>query len=128
MIRNFHKDLKSIWFFVDIAEGFVVVFMGFVLVLGELFHSSVPFPLNVIESFVDVPFHPSLFAGKMFLFSFSLVFGDFSVGRGGRGGRCEGRNGFLVFESFLVWDSDGEWWWGRRLLFDGSLGSAVGSE
>ena len=31
MFRNFHEDLKSIWLFVDIAEGFIVVFEGFVL-------------------------------------------------------------------------------------------------
>ena len=60
--------------------------MGFVLVLGEFFHSSVPFPLDVVESPVNISFDLSLFAGEMFLLSFSPVFGDFSVGRGGRGG------------------------------------------
>ena len=59
--------------------------MGFVLVLGEFLHSSVPLPLDVVESPVNVPFDLSLFAGKMFLLSFSLVFGDFSAGGGGRG-------------------------------------------
>ena len=86
MFRNFHEDLKSIWLFVDVSEGFVVVFVGFVLVLGEFFHPSVPFSLDVVESSVDVSFDLSLFAGKMFLLSFSLVFGDFSAGRGGCGG------------------------------------------
>ena len=85
--------------------------MGFVLVLGEFFHPSVPFPLDVVEGSVDVPFDFSLFAGEMFLLSFSLVFDDFSVGRGGCGGRCEGGDGFLGFESSLVWDSNGEGWW-----------------
>ena len=86
MVRNIHEDLKSIWFFVDVPEGFVVIFVGFGLVLGELFHSSVPLSFDVIESSVDVSFHLPLFAGKMFLLSFSLVFGDSSAGRGGRGG------------------------------------------
>ena len=85
MVRNFHEDLKSIWLFVDVSEGFVVVFVGFVLVLGEFLHSSVPFPFDVVEGSVDVSFHLSLFAGKMFLLSFSLIFGDFSAGRGGCG-------------------------------------------
>ena len=60
--------------------------MRFVLVLGEFFHPSVPFPFDVVESPVDVSFDLSLFAGKMFSFSFSLVFDDFSAGRGGCGG------------------------------------------
>ena len=111
MVRNFHEDLKSIWLFVDVSEGFVVVFVGFVLVLGEFFHPSVPFPLDVVESSVDVSFDFSLFTGKMFPLSFSLVFDDFSAGRGGCGGRCEGGDGFLGFESSLVWDSNREGWW-----------------
>ena len=86
MVRNFHEDLKSIWLFVDVPEGFVVVFVGLVLILGEFLHSSVPLPLDVVESSVDVSFDLSLFAGEVFLFSFSLVFSDFSAGRGGRGG------------------------------------------
>ena len=86
MVRNFHEDLKSIWLFVDVSEGFVVVFMGFVLVLGKLFHPSVPLSLDVVESSVDVSFHLSLFTGKMFLLSFSFVLDDFSAGRGGCGG------------------------------------------
>ena len=85
--------------------------MGFVLVLGEFLHPSVPFPLDVVKSSVDVSFDFSLFAGKMFLLSFSLVLGDFSAGRGRCGGRCEGGDGFLGFESSLVWDSNGEGWW-----------------
>ena len=86
MVRNFHEDLKPIWFFVDISEGFVVVFVGFVLVLGEFLHPSVPLSFDVVESSVDVSFDLSLFAGKMFPFSFSFVLGDFSVGRRGCGG------------------------------------------
>ena len=86
MVRNFHEDLKSIWFFVDVSEGLVVVFVGFILVLGEFFHSSVPLFFDVVESPVDVSFDLSLFAGKMFLLSFSLVLDDFSAGRGGCGG------------------------------------------
>ena len=111
MVRNFHEDLKSIRLFVDVPEGFIVVFMGFVLVLGEFFHPSVPLSLDVVESSVDVSFDLSLFAGKMFPLSFSFVLGDFSAGRGGCGGRCEGGDGFLGFESSLVWDSNGEGWW-----------------
>ena len=86
MFRNFHEDLKSIWLFVDIAEGFIVVFVGFVLLLGEFLHPSVPLLLDVVESSVNVSFDLPLFAGKMLLLSFSLIFGDFSAGRGGRGG------------------------------------------
>ena len=80
------RILKSVWLFVDVSEGFVIVFVGFVLVLGKFFHPSVPLPLDVIESSVDVSFDLSLFTGKVFLFSFSLVLGDFSAGRGGSGG------------------------------------------
>ena len=85
--------------------------MGFVLVLGEFLHPSVPLFLDVVESSVDVSFDLSLFAGKMFLLSFSFVLGDFSAGRGRCGGRCEGGDGFPGFESSLVWDSNGEGWW-----------------
>ena len=85
MVRNFYKDLKSTWFFVDVPEGFVVVFVGFVLVLGEFLHPSVPFPFDVVEGPVNVSFDLSLFAGEMFLLSFSLIFGDFSARRGRRG-------------------------------------------
>ena len=85
--------------------------MGFVLVLGELFHPSVPLFLDVIESSVDVSFHPSLFTGEMFLLSLSFVLGDFSVGGGGCGWGREGRGGFLGLESSLIWDSNGEGWW-----------------
>ena len=86
MVQNFHEDLKFVWFFVDVSEGFIVVFVGFVLVLGEFLHPSVPLLLDVVEGSVNVSFDLSLFAGKMFLLSFSLIFGDFSTGRGGRGG------------------------------------------
>ena len=81
MVRNFYEDLKSVWLFVDVSEGFVVVFVGFVLVLGEFLHPSVPFPLDVVEGSVDVSFDLSLFAGKMFLLPFPFVFGDFSTRR-----------------------------------------------
>ena len=80
------RILESIWFFVDVSEGFVVVFVGFVLVLGEFLHPSIPFSFDVVESSVDVSFHLSLFAGKMFLLPLSFVLGDFSAGRGGCGG------------------------------------------
>ena len=86
MLRNFHEDLKSIWFLIDVSEGFVVIFMGFVLLLGEFLHPSVPFPLDVVKGSIDLSFDLSLFAGKMFLLSFSLVLGDFSAGRGRCGG------------------------------------------
>ena len=86
MVRNFHEDLKSIWLFVDVSEGFVVVFEGFVLVLGEFLHSSVPLSLDVIESLINLFIDPSLFTGVIFLLSFSLVLGDFSAGRGRCGG------------------------------------------
>ena len=80
MVQNFHEDLKSRWFFVDVVEGFVVIFVGFVLLLGEFFHPSVPFFFDVIESSVNVSFDFSLFAGKiLFLFPLSLVLFDSSV-------------------------------------------------
>ena len=82
------------------------MFVRFVLLLRELLHPSVPFPFDVVESSVDVSVDLSLFAGKVFLLSFSLVFGDFSAGRGGRGGRCEGGGGFPCFESPLIRDLD----------------------
>ena len=105
------RILKSVWFFVDVSEGFVVVFEGFVLLLGELLHSSFPLSLYLVEGLVDLSFGPSLFAGEMFPLSFSLVLDDFSARRGGCGGRCEGGDGFLGFESSLIWDSNGEGWW-----------------
>ena len=86
MVRNFHEDLKSRWLFIDVVEGFVVVLVGFVLLLGELLHPSIPFLLDVIKSSVDFSFDFPLFAGVVFLLSFSLILGDFSAGRGGRGG------------------------------------------
>ena len=83
MFRNFHEDLKSIWLFVDIAEGFIVVFEGFVLLLGEFLHSSIPFPLYFVEGLVNLSFDLSLFAGVVVLFlPLSFVFVDFSIGRG----------------------------------------------
>ena len=87
MVRNFHEDLKSRWFFVDIVEGFVVVLVGFVLLLGELLHLSIPFFFDVIESPVDLSFDFPLFAGVVvFLLPLSFVLGDFSAGGGRRGG------------------------------------------
>ena len=76
------RILKSIWFLVDVSEGFIVVFVGFVLVLGEFLHPSIPFPFYVVEGLINLFIDPSLFAGVVFLLSFSLVFGDFSAGRG----------------------------------------------
>ena len=106
------RTLESIWFFVDVSEGFVVVFEGFVLLLREFLHSSVPFSFYFVEGLIDLSFDLSLFAGIIILFlSFSFVLGDFSAGRRGCGGRGEGGDGFLGFESSLVWDSDGEGWW-----------------
>ena len=82
MVRNFHEDLKSRWLFVDIVEGFVVVFIGFVLLLGEFLHLSVPFSFDVVEGSIDFSFGLSLFVGVVILFlPFSFVFVDFSVGR-----------------------------------------------
>ena len=112
MVRNFHEGLKSRWFFVDIVEGLVVVVVWFVLLLGELLHSSIPLFLYVVEGSVDFSFSLSLFAGiVVFLFALSLVFGDFPVGRGGGGWRCKGGSGFPVFEPSLVGDAYGEGWW-----------------
>ena len=87
MVRNFHEDLKSIWFFVDVSEGFVVVFERFVLLLGEFLHSSIPFLLYFVEGLVDLSFDLSLFAGIIILLlPLSLILGDFSAGGGRRGG------------------------------------------
>ena len=122
------RILKSIWFFVDVSEGFVVVFVGFVLVLGEFLHPSVPFSHDVVKSSVNVPFHLSLFAGEVFLLSFSLVLGYFAVGRGGCGWWCERGCGFPGFESSLIGDSGREWWWRGWLLFYGCFGSTVRSK
>ena len=80
MVRNFHEDLKSRWFFVDVVEGFVVVVIGFVLLLGEFLHSSFPFSFYVVEGFVDLLLCLPLFASVIILFlSLSFVFGDFST-------------------------------------------------
>ena len=61
MARNFHEDLKSRWFLVDVVEGFVVVVVGFVLLLGEFLHPSIPFSFYVIESPVNLSFGFPLF-------------------------------------------------------------------
>ena len=80
MVRNFHEDLKSRWFLVDVTEGFVVVFMGLVLLLGEFLHSSVPLPLYVVEGPVYFSFGLSLFAGIIVLFlSLSFILFDSSA-------------------------------------------------
>ena len=77
MVRNYHEDLKSGWFFIDVVECFVVVFVGFVLLLGELLHFFIPFPLDVVEGSVDFSFYFSLFAGIIILLlSFSFVLFD----------------------------------------------------
>ena len=80
MIQNFHEDLKSRWFFVDVVKGFVVVVVGFVLLLGEFLHPSVPFPFYIVKGPVDFSFGLSLFASVVVLFlSLSLVLFDSSV-------------------------------------------------
>ena len=82
MVRNFHEDLKSRWFLVDVVEGFVVILVGFVLLLGKFLHPSIPFFLDVVEGSIDLSFDLSLFAGVMVLFlPFSLILLDSSVGR-----------------------------------------------
>ena len=87
MLRNFHEDLKSIWLFVNVAEGFIVIFEGFVLVLGEFLHSSVPFFFDVVKGSIDFSFDLSLFTGVVILLlPLSPIFCDFSAGRGRRGG------------------------------------------
>ena len=123
MVRNFHEDLKSRWFLIDIVEGFVVVVVGFVLLLGEFLYPSVPLPFYVVESSIDFSFSFSLFSGIiLFLLSFSLILGDFSAG-GGRGGwRGKRGSGFSVFESSLIGDSDGEWWGDSDSCLIGVLG------
>ena len=76
------RILKSRWFLVDVVEGFVVVVVGFVLLLGEFLHSSVPLLFYVVEGSIDFSFDLSLFVGVMVLFlPFSFVFVDLSVGR-----------------------------------------------
>ena len=80
MVRNFHEDLKSRWFFVDVVEGFIIIFVGFVLLLGEFFHPSVPLPFYVVKSSIDLSFGFSLLTGIIILlFAFSFVLGDFPV-------------------------------------------------
>ena len=107
MVRNFHEDLKSRWFLVDVVEGFVVILVGFILLLGKFLHPPIPFLFYFIKGPVDVSFDLSLFAGVIILFlSFSLVFGDFSIGRGRGGGGRERGCGFPVFESSLIGDAN----------------------
>ena len=82
MVRNFHEDLESQWLVVDIVEGFVVIFVGFVLLLGEFLHPSIPFLFYVVEGSVDFSFGLPLFAGVIvLLLSLSFVFVDPSIGR-----------------------------------------------
>ena len=74
------RILKSIWFFVDVSEGLVVVFKRFVLLLGELLHFSVPFLFYFVEGLVDLSFEFSLFAGVVVsLLPFPFVLFDSSV-------------------------------------------------
>ena len=76
------RILKSIWLFVDITEGFVVIFMGFVLLLGELLHPSIPLFFYFVEGLVDLSFNLPLFSGVVILLlPFPLVLSDSSVGR-----------------------------------------------
>ena len=80
MVRNFHEDLKSRWFLIDVVEGFVVVVVGFVLLLGEFLHSSIPLSFYVIKGSVDFSFGLPLFAGIIVLFlSLPFVLFDSSV-------------------------------------------------
>ena len=82
MVRNFHEDLKSRWFFIDVVEGLVVVLVGFVLLLGEFLHLSIPFLFYFVEGSVDVSFGLPLFAGIIVLFlPLSFVLVDSSIGR-----------------------------------------------
>ena len=81
MVRNFHEDLKSRWFLVDVIEGFVVVVVGLVLLLGEFLHPSIPFFFYVVEGFVDLLFSLPLFMGIVALFlPLSFVLFDPPVG------------------------------------------------
>ena len=80
MVRNFHEDLKSRWFLVDVVEGFVVVVVRFVLLLGKFLHLSFPFPFYVVEGFVNLFLGLPLLVGIIVLFlSLSLVLFDSSV-------------------------------------------------
>ena len=90
MVRNFHEDLKSRWFFVDVVEGLVVILVGFVLLLGEFLHPSIPFLFYLVEGPVDFFLDLSLFTSVVILLlSFPFILGDFSTG----GRRCGGRGG-----------------------------------
>ena len=81
MVRNFHEDLKSRWFLVDVVEGFIVVFVGFILLLGEFLHPSIPFLFYFIKGFVNVSLGLPLFTGVMILFlSLPFVLVGFSIG------------------------------------------------
>ena len=74
------RILESRWFLVDIVEGFVFIFVRFVLLLGEFLHSSIPFLLYLVEGPIDVSFDLSLFAGIIILFlPFSFILLDPSV-------------------------------------------------
>ena len=80
MVRNSHEDLESRWFLVDVVEGFVVVVVGLVLLLGEFLHLSIPFSFYVVEGSVDFSLNLPLFAGVVvLLLPFSFVLGDFSA-------------------------------------------------
>ena len=82
MVRNFHEDLKSRWFLVDVVKGFIVVVVRFVLLLGEFLHPSIPFSFYLIESSVDLSLSLPLFAGVVVLFlPLSFVLFDSSVRR-----------------------------------------------
>ena len=76
------RILKSRWFLIDVSEGFVVVFVRFVLLLGEFLHPSIPFPFYIVEGSIDFSLDLSLFVGVVVLFlSLSFVFVDSSAGR-----------------------------------------------
>ena len=81
MVRNFHEDLESKWFPVDVVEGFVVVVVRFVLLLGEFLHPSVPFLFYIVKGPVNLSLDLPLFAGVVILFlPLSFVLFDSSVG------------------------------------------------
>ena len=76
------RILKSIWLFVDVVEGFVVILVGFILLLGEFLHSPIPFFFYIVKGSIDFSFGLSLFVGVVVLFPpLSLVFVDSPTGR-----------------------------------------------
>ena len=81
MVRNFHEDLKSRGFLVDVIEGFVIIVIWFILLLREFLDPTIPFSLDVIKSSIHFSFSFSLFVGIIVLFLPLSLFLDSSVGR-----------------------------------------------